>query len=391
MLELSAAEARHLLVRYHFRPTDVAGLMERLGTIQYDPLNVVGRNPDLVFQARVPGYRVDDWQDLAYRRRIMYDAWDKQACLVPLDDWSHRAYARVCYQPWHDREILAENPVAVTAALAEIDRRGPLSSLEFADRERIEGRHSWYGPTRIKRVVRALWSRGTLMTHHRAGTRHYYERPERILPPRLLAQPALDSTSYHRWIMARRFQATGILRSAAEPAVWSACGDASTRASALEALTAEGTLVPLGIGGQRSAHFMHSALLPLLEENPTPDRVIFLGPLDSMLWDRAMIRQLFGFDYVWEVYKPEAVRRWGYYVLPVLWGNRFVARIDSALRDGVWVIARWWWEDDVVPDADLLAGVTETARDFVSFLDARGVVLADGMDHRVARALRSLR
>ena len=78
-LHISREEARRFLALYHFTPTDIAGVMERLATVQYDPLNPVGRNPDLVFAARVPGYQVDDWQKAAYGERLMYDAWDKQA------------------------------------------------------------------------------------------------------------------------------------------------------------------------------------------------------------------------------------------------------------------------------------------------------------------------
>ena len=80
ILHISREEARRLLALYHFKPTDLSGVIDRLGTVQYDPLNPVGRNADLVFQARIPGYQVDDWQKAAYTDRILYDAWDKQAC-----------------------------------------------------------------------------------------------------------------------------------------------------------------------------------------------------------------------------------------------------------------------------------------------------------------------
>ena len=80
-LHISREQARRLLALYHFTPTDLPGVFERLGTVQYDPLNPVGRNPDLVLQARVPGYRVDDWQKAAYTNRLIYDAWDKQSSL----------------------------------------------------------------------------------------------------------------------------------------------------------------------------------------------------------------------------------------------------------------------------------------------------------------------
>src|SRR2546423_9359782 len=94
MLTLSRAEARRFLANYHFTPTDVPGVFERLGTVQYDPLNPVGRNPDLVLQARVPGYQVDDWQKTAYTDRLGYDAWDQIASLVPVSDWPMRARPR---------------------------------------------------------------------------------------------------------------------------------------------------------------------------------------------------------------------------------------------------------------------------------------------------------
>src|SRR6266513_1484414 len=93
-LHISRAQARRFLTLYHFTPTDLMGTIERLATVQYDSLNPVGRNPDLVFQARVPGYQVDDWQKVAYNERLIYDAWDKMACLVPVSDWPMRARLR---------------------------------------------------------------------------------------------------------------------------------------------------------------------------------------------------------------------------------------------------------------------------------------------------------
>ena len=78
-IQLSREQARRFLVAYHFTQTDLSGVFARLGTVQYDPLNPVGRNTDLVLQARIPGYRVDDWQKVAYTDRLVYDAWDKQA------------------------------------------------------------------------------------------------------------------------------------------------------------------------------------------------------------------------------------------------------------------------------------------------------------------------
>jgi uncharacterized protein len=388
-LDLSPVEARRFLARYHFAPTDVPGVLARHATVQYDPLNPVGRNPDLVFQARVPGYQVDDWQAVAYDARQMYDSWDKQACLVPIADWPRRALIRTKYQPYHDREILEADPAGAAALLATLDARGPLSSLEFDDQSRHpQGEGSWYGATRTKRLLRALWAAGEVVIHHRQGSRHYYDRACRVIPaPLFEAAPLLDEDAYHRWLMLRRHQATGLLRPTAEPAIWSGCGDKEQRVRAVAELVEEGALILVRVGGGRTIYHMLAGAAPLLEAPPLPRRVIFLGPLDSLVWDRQTVRVLFGFDYTWEVYKPEPQRKWGYYVLPVFYGDRFVARIDSRLDRGVWTIARWWWEPDVTPDADLLGALTGAARAFLAYLRAVDLGVSDAVEPGARAAL----
>lgn len=380
-IQLSREEARLFLANYHFAQTDIAGVFERLSTVQYDPLNPVGRNPDLVFQARVPSYRVDDWQHAAYTERVLYDSWDKQACLVPISDWSQRVLMRERYEPYHDREILKSHAVEATAILATLDARGPLSSLELEDRTSYGERGSWYGSTVSKRILRALWVSGRLVTHHRKSGRHYYDRPERVIPAQYYNEPPLlDEDAYHRWIMTRRAKAMGLLRSMAESCIWSACGDAATRKRAIAQLVEEGILTPLHIEGKTWTYYVLTDLLPLLGEKPSTSRMLFLGPLDSILWDRKAVQHIFNFDYMWEVYKPTAQRRWGYYVLPVFYKNRFVARLDSRLEKGTWNILNWWWEPDVVVDDELEEALRLAKTAFLYYLGAKDVRMEGGVD-----------
>lgn len=389
-IQLSCEQARHLLTRYHFTPTDLPGAFTRLGTVQYDPLNPVGRNPDLVLQARVPGYRVDDWQQLAYEQRQVYDAWDKQACLVPVSDWPKRALTRERHRPYHDREILRAEVEAVAAILAATDARGPLSSLDFEKKTGYDP-GSWAGATQAKRILRSLWASGELVTHHRQGGRHYYDRAERVIPPQYFAQPPLrDEAAYYRWIVARRYQATGLLRSSAEAAIWCACGDAAQRKRALNELIEEGTLIPTLIGEKKLPFYVYADALKELEQPPLEPRVIFLGPLDSFLWDRKGAQQLFHFDYTWEVYKPEHLRRWGYYVIPVFYGNRFIARLDSRLEKGIWKIMRWWWEEDVTPNSEVLDALRLGMENFMRYMDAQDIQTSEGVDQRVRQLARDL-
>ena len=380
-IQISGEQARRFLATYHFSPTDVAGVIDRLRTVQYDPLNPVGRNPDLVFQARVPGYQVDDWQKAAYTERLVYDAWDKQACLVPMGDWPKRALIRERYRPYHDREILENDTEVAASILAAIDAQGPLSSLEFEDRVRIAPVGSWSGLTRTKRAIRAMWVSGLLVTHHRQAGRHYYDRPEHIIPQEYFqAAPLLDVEAYHRWIVEQRHYATGLLHEVGDPSIWSSCGSAAESGLALAQLVESGVLTPVQVGEKQWPYYMPTSLLKLLDAPLPEPRVIFLGPLDSLLWNRKAIRQIFDFDYIWEVYKPEKVRKWGYYVLPVFYGDRFIARVDSRLEKGVWTISRWWWEPDISLDTNLLDALHMAIENFLHYLRADGINLAEGVD-----------
>jgi hypothetical protein len=105
-----------------------------------------------------------------------------------------------------------------------------------------------------------------------------------------------------------------------------------------------------------------------------------MGPLDSLLWDRKSVQQIFNLDYVWEVYKPAEQRKWGYYVLPVCFGDRFIARIDSRLEKDIWTISRWWWEPDVIPNADLLDAVANAIESFMQYLRADKVNFGENVD-----------
>ena len=380
VVHISREEARRFLAQYHFKPTDLTGVINRLGTVQYDPLNPVGRNADLVFQARIPGYQVNDWQTAAYTDRIIYDAWDKQACLVPVSDWPMRALVRERFRPYHDREILQAEAEGTAKILATIDEQGPLSSLEFEDRTRFGEPGSWSGTTRTKRILRSLWACGELVTHHRKGGRHYYDRPSRVIPEHHFALPPLvDEAAYYRWIIMRRYQAAGILRPTAEAAIWSACNETPKRKLALAQLVEAGLLTQLQIGELAGPYYALTSSLKLLNEPLPSPRVIFMGPLDSLLWDRKTLLQIFDFDYVWEVYKPAEQRKWGYYVLPVFYGDRFVARMDSRLENTTLTISHWWWEPDIMPNADLLNALGQAIKNFLYYLHADSVCYGENV------------
>ncbi|GAA0573897.1 DNA glycosylase AlkZ-like family protein [Halomonas salifodinae] len=387
---LTRADARRLLVRYHFQPAPLATVIRRLGTIQFDPLAPVGTNPDLVLQARVPGYRRGDWLQAAYARRLLVDGWDKQASLIqPGEWWAQAPFHRWFARRWRQRGVDVAAPEA-RALIEQVARHGPATSLELGDQRADPAlRGSWYGPKRSRHLLKALWDAGHLMTHHRVGGRHAYDLPERVLPPGARVADATPDDALQR-LVVRRVQAAGLLRPSADAAVWLLpCPRAERDRIAARAM-ARGELIDLDVEGTR--YWTTPAALAALDAAPGPagpGGMRFLAPLDPLIWDRGGVARLFGFDYVWEVYKPQAQRRWGYYVLPVLWGERFVARFDAKCQQGTLSLLAWHWEADIHP-ARLPEGLAEAlqraAGEFLDYLGATRVVLPRGLGREARRA-----
>lgn len=383
-LTLTRADARRLLVRYHFQQAPLASVIRRLGTVQFDPLAPVGTNPDLVLQSRVPEYRRGDWLHAAYGQRLLVDGWDKQASLIqPSEWWAQAPFHRWFEERWRQRGVDVESPEAL-AILDQVERHGPATSLELGDQRADPAlRGSWYGPKRSRHLLKALWDAGRLMTHHRVGGRHAYDLPERVLPPAAGVPDATRDEALQR-LVVRRVQAAGLLRPSADAAVWLLpCSRAERDRIAARAI-AGGELVELDVEG--TSYWTTPGALSVLEEAPdsagsASQGVRFLAPLDPLMWDRGGVARLFGFDYVWEVYKPQAQRRWGYYVLPVLWGERFVARFDARCEQGAVTLLAWHWEPGIparLPEG-LPEALQQTARAFLAYLGATRLVLPRGL------------
>jgi len=390
---LSKQEARRFLVRYHglagdFRYRGKEGVLayiRRVGCIQFDPLNVVGTNPELVLQSRVEDWHPSMLRELLYGERRLIDYWDKNMAIFPVEDWPcfHRTRAR--YAGWCERHREVAERV-----IGEIRERGPLSSADLDMNDKVD----WpWAPTRLARAaLEALYFAGRLVVHGKSGTRKTYDLPERHIPQALLSAPEPFATDedYMCWHVHRRIGSVGLM--------WNKPGDAwlgivgmksAERGRAFARLREEGRILEVRVEGCPHPLYIRTEDKPLLDEledgtgfDGGTRRASVLAPLDNLLWDRKLIRELFGFDYVWEVYKPENERKYGYYVLPVLCGDRLVARFEpeKTRPGGTFAVRRWWWEEgvDVTPELveTVAAGLRRFAGGLGALFDEAGIVRA---------------
>jgi len=371
--EVSAEAARRFFVTRHLLApprSQEAGLdgiravFRRLDSIQFDPLGVAGRNHDLVLHARVRGYDPAWTEDLLYGldgRRELFEAYNKGLSLLPAAElpWFRHTWDR--YAAIYQNGVFVRHAEAVDHIMGRIRAEGPLSTLDFERRPRVD----WaWGPTgEIRAVMEALAESGVLGLAHRVGNRRYYDLIERLFPAEVLAyRPTVREQVKHR--LLSRYRGHGLLGAGGQAELFLGTGPARpdptqphrpARTEMHAELVAEGDLVSVMVERVRGPRYVLASELAMLDEAveavarngpvSSPPAVTFLAPLDPFVWDRAFLRTLFDFDYVWEVYVPEAKRRWGYYVLPILFGDRLVGRleprIDRTTRT-VRILGAWW-------------------------------------------------
>jgi uncharacterized protein YcaQ len=358
---IPAEEARAWLVGHHgldrsHLPHGLEGvraLLKQLRCIQLDPLDVMGTNADLVALARVDGIRRGDVFSHVYPGHA-FEHFAKERCLLPSSSfpWYRDRAAQASW--WRHSERIKRLPAGVIdAVLAEIHERGPLAAEELSDHGRVRPL-DWSGWTGTGRAalmaVEVLWTRCQVVVAGRTARGKLYDIPGRALGEHA-ARPAAAG-GFHRWGILERVHAAGLLARASGP-TWCMLEDARTTALP-DQLVAEGLLEEVIVEG-RARPYLAPAGFRARSFAPPDDRMRILGPLDPMLWDRALVRQVFGFEYVWEVYKPEAQRRWGWYVCPLLHRGQLVGRVEAVIERDALRVKKVWRERSARLDEAALA------------------------------------
>jgi uncharacterized protein YcaQ len=336
-------------------PDAVLEVFRRLGSIQFDPLAVAGRSHDLVLHARVADYD-PAWCEQLYERREIFESYNKGLSLVPTSEfaWFRGNLSR------NAPRTLAENSDVAERVLERIHADGPLSSGDF---ERERGTTTdWFGmPTNaVRAVLEAYAVTGVLGLARRNGNRRYYDLIERLLPAEILAHKLpIEEQLQHK--LLSRYRAHGLLGVGGGGDVFGGLGPAKPddrfpgyvgRSALRKELIERGDLIPIDVEGVRGKRLVLREEVELLEAPPEPPpSVAFVPPFDAIVWDRGLLGSLFGFEYVWELFVPPAERRWGWYVLPIVFRDRFVGRIEPRIdraRARVEVLDVWW-EDGFTP------------------------------------------
>jgi uncharacterized protein len=320
---------------------EVEAAVRRLSCVQLDSISVVERSHRIALASRVGDYPRGTVPRLLRSGRL-FEYWAHEACLLPIEAWPlfKPAMARGG-RGWYGN-ALDEHPDVVEHVLAEIEARGPLGSRHF-DGATGDGMWNWKP---AKRVLEGLWNHGRLVVADRQGFQRLYDLSERVVPRQLLEAPPPPEDDVLRAFAVAAVRARGALTESGIVEHWRLRGGAARIRRHTDALVADGALERVKVDdGGPPVLVAAGAELDL----PAPSAAVLLSPFDNLLWDRPFARRILGFDHLIEVYKREHERRYGYYVLPLLWRDRVVGRTDlkAERRDGTLVVKAFHREPGV--------------------------------------------
>lgn len=319
-------------------------VLRRVDLLQIDAVQTVERAQYLPLFSRLGPYPRDLLDDATYRRRELFEAWAHEASLVVIERWPALDHRRSHWSSRRADRLEAERPGYIAAVREEVAAHGPLTVGELKDPGDRTG--PWWGWSPGKAALEALFAWGEVAIADRQGQTRRYDLTERVIPAAVRARPRPDREAAYRELLTAAADALGV----------ATAGDlidyhrlhAPTARPVIAGLAAEGAIEPVEVQGwSRPAYRAHSARLPRRIA-----AAALLTPFDPLVFNRGRTQRVFDFHYRLEFYVPPAKRRYGYYVMPFLLGDRLVARVDvRADRDaGALRVPGAFLEDAIAPD-----------------------------------------
>ena len=354
-------------------------LMRKLHSIQYDPLNVVGRNADLVLQARIADYRSEMLEYLLYTEHFLTDGFDKEMCIYITEDFERFENVRQIQAQSAERTLSYRGQTEALNILQEV--RAFVSANGLTGTKDIsigEVRESRWGHKKLSSAaLDYLYTKGELCVAKKIGTQKQFDLTERAIPKDYFSGfRFMTIEQFLDWYVKRRIAGVGILWGKRGGAwqgnyLW----DNELRKSTIARLAEKGELKVIHVEGITEEFYCCEDFLESLKSERASDYARFIAPLDNMIWDRKMTESIFDFSYSWEVYTPVSKRKYGYYVLPVLYNDSFVARFEAVpvSKGKCFEIKNWWWEKGVLTDEKITNTIME---EMERFADLHNVTLS---------------
>jgi uncharacterized protein len=389
-----AVAKQHLAGKRPNKPDseDILEVTRNLGCLQLDPITAVAPSHLIVLWSRLGIFDTSELDKLLWKEKKLFEYWAHQASIVLMEDYPLYYYMMRGYPDiflrslgpvWRTRvkKWLSKNSDLRDYVLTELKRRGPLLSRQFEDKTRAKPRgFGWSSWSDVSRMLFHLFFKGEVMVAGRQGKQKVWDLSERFLPS-WVPKTELSEEEVEYEAVQRALRALGTANES--ELNWQFLrGRYRTLKDTLKRLEADSKIHPIEIPGGpigRGQRYIHAQDLPLLDELDSDrwePRVSLLSPFDNLFCDRARTKLLFNFDYTIEIYTPETKRKYGYYVLPILYGDKFIGRMDPLMdrKNGKLIVKAIYAEPNAPKDKDISREIRDSIGQLSEFLGAKEVV-----------------
>jgi len=307
-------------------------VIQRFGYLQLDTVSVAGaRSHAIVLLSRLAGFDRMLAEELLRPGEPIFEYWGHEASLIPIELYPAFEFRRKEFRrhPWWG-DLIGRHPKIADNLRRRIREEGPLRSIDMEGR----GGRGWWDLKLAKRVATALWSSGELAISERRNFQRIYDLTERVVPAHWRQSGLAEAESIEK-LLVYALQGHGWAATSTLTQTWRLHNRQKQIKTAFNRLVEKGAILPCGLAGhdgKKQPGWIRPIDLELAAKitrlRPRKDRGVLLSPFDPILWDRRRVELLFGFDQVLEIFKPAPKRLYGYYCLPVLAGDRLIARVD---------------------------------------------------------------
>ena len=381
-LSLSLQQARNLhlaaqgLLRApskRARYADLLAAVRRMSLLQIDTIHVVARSPYLVLFSRLGSYP-PRWLEEALAQGELFEYWAHEACFIPREDYRllrHRMLEPERLGWKYSAQWMQDHQQEIADLLRHIADKGPVCAADFASG--ADRKPGWWAWKPHKRHLENLFSAGELMVSERRNFQRVYDLRSRVLPEWQDALHALSEADAQWEMLRNSARSLGIFRAAWLPDYYRLKRVALK--PYLEKAQQAGEIMPVEVAGLGEM-WLHRDLLPLLDAPLNATHSAILSPFDPLVWDRRRALELFQFDYRIECYTPEAKRKYGYFVLPVLHRGAIKGRLDARMQRQArqLTIKNFWLEPDARVTAAFVRDVRQAIERFAAWQDAESVL-----------------
>lgn len=382
--------ARHIFLARHglaTRPSgpgkgaDLKGVIDDLGFVQLDSVNTFARAHDLILWSRRQQYRPKALQHLLHRDREVFEHWTHDAAVIPMESFAHwrlrfaRDEARMAarWKEWRRGDFVSK----IDAVLRRISDHGCCTSGDVGEGE-SRGSGGWWDWHPSKTALEYLWRSGQVSVVRRDGFKKVYDLTERVIPAEHLNRRHHPEETI-AWCCVSALDRLGFATSGELAAFWDHVTPAEAKEWCVAAL-ADGRIIEVdveGVDGKLRKSFVWPGLMDAAVSAPVP-RMRVLSPFDPALRDRKRAERLFGFEYRIEIFVPAAKRKYGYYVFPVMEGDRMIGRIDMKRENGVLAVRAFWPERGVRMGSGRVRALKQELERAASFGGCGALEFAEG-------------